>query len=134
MNCKALLAMADALGTMSDQCQVVFKECGDQRLFRAHLILEEVSELLEELANRDEVKCLKELADVLYVVIGTAVAFDLPIDEAFEEVHSSNMTKGAAAGTHDGDRGKGEGYRKADVRGILIGHRLRQKEAASRKI
>lgn len=34
-----------------------------------------------------------DLADILYVVFGTALAYGIPIDEVFDEVHRSNMTK-----------------------------------------
>jgi len=33
------------------------------------------------------------LADVLYVVIGTAVAYGIDIQEVFDEVHRSNLSK-----------------------------------------
>lgn len=33
------------------------------------------------------------IADSIYVLVGTAVAFGIPIDLVFEEVHRSNMTK-----------------------------------------
>jgi predicted HAD superfamily Cof-like phosphohydrolase len=33
------------------------------------------------------------LADLCYVAIGTAVAYGIPLDQVFEEVHRSNMAK-----------------------------------------
>lgn len=35
----------------------------------------------------------KELADLLYVVYGTADELDIPLEEVFAEVHKSNMGK-----------------------------------------
>lgn len=35
----------------------------------------------------------KELADLLYVVYGTAEELDIPLDAVFETVHDSNMAK-----------------------------------------
>ncbi len=63
-------------------------------------------------------KVLKELADLRYVVEGTAVAFGLPFDEAFEAVHASNMTKSPpkAAG---GKVAKGPGYLPVDMTQII---------------
>jgi predicted HAD superfamily Cof-like phosphohydrolase len=61
------------------------------------LIQEEVRELLEELepitAERSDVRTLKELCDVLYVVLQVAIVLDLPIDEGFALVHEANMLK-----------------------------------------
>lgn len=65
----------------------------DERITRAQLILSEVSELLFSLAQRDENAVLDALADIAYLVEGTAITFNLPLSEAFDEVHKSNMTK-----------------------------------------
>lgn len=62
---------------------------------RAKLIEEEVGEMLEELAAPavDRVRLAKELADVLYVVLGAAVEHGIPLGDVFYAVHLSNMTK-----------------------------------------
>jgi hypothetical protein len=64
---------------------------------RARLIAEEGNEVCDELESipedTSEEALLKELCDVLYVVFGTAWAYDLPIWEAFKEVHKNNMLK-----------------------------------------
>jgi len=65
---------------------------------RHSLIREEFREVDEELfphhAGRpDEKKLTKELADLMYVTIGTAITFGLPLEEVFAEVHKSNMSK-----------------------------------------
>ena len=41
----------------------------------------------------DKKAVAKELADLLYVVYGTAVSLGIPIDDVFCEVHTSNMSK-----------------------------------------
>ena len=38
-------------------------------------------------------KMLKELSDLQYVLSGMAVSFNLPLEEAFLRVHTSNMSK-----------------------------------------
>jgi predicted HAD superfamily Cof-like phosphohydrolase len=62
---------------------------------------------------------LKELADLRYVVEGTAVSLGLPIDEAFEEVHRSNMSKfdkdGLPIMNSRGKVLKGPHYSEADM-------------------
>jgi predicted HAD superfamily Cof-like phosphohydrolase len=63
------------------------------RSLRAHLMIEELAEVVEALSEADELKLLDGLADLLYVLLGTCAIYNLPIQEAFEEVHRSNMTK-----------------------------------------
>lgn len=46
-----------------------------------------------DMSKVDKKKLTKELADLLYVTIGTAVTFGLPLEEVFNEVHKSNMSK-----------------------------------------
>lgn len=65
----------------------------DLRLYRAHLMVEELGEVLVALATKDEVKFADGLADLSYVVEGTALTFGIPLTQVFEEVHRSNMTK-----------------------------------------
>lgn len=95
----------------------------DVRSLRAHLIVEEVSEVLRALARVDEVQLLDGLADLTYVVAGTAVAFNLPLPEAIEEVHRSNMTKTPSDG-EDGGRvlNKGVHYDPPRLKALLEVH------------
>ena len=60
---------------------------------RMRLIQEECDELREALAQRDVEAVAKELADVLYVVYGTAVSCGIDMTPVFQEVHRSNMSK-----------------------------------------
>lgn len=62
----------------------------DQMELRRELVMEEANEV--RTAESPE-ELTKELADLLYVVYGMAVTFGLPIDEVFERVHRSNMSK-----------------------------------------
>lgn len=97
----------------------------DSRLMRAHLILEEAAEAIKALASGDEKELLDALADLSYVTAGTAVAYDLPLAEACDEVHRSNMTKEVRAGG-DKDvrcRKKGDSYEPPDIEGILRRYR-----------
>ena len=77
-------------------------ETGDLLEMRMDLIEEEALEIAEELPGFftdrtreaiDKAAFTKELADLLYVTYGMAVTFGLPIDEVFERVHRSNMSK-----------------------------------------
>lgn len=64
-------------------------------------------------------KLLKELSDLRYVTEGCAVSLGLPIDQAFREVHRSNMSKLGANGLpivrEDGKVLKGPGYSPANM-------------------
>ncbi len=82
---------------------------------RLKLIEEEVRELRESLEEspRNDAAVLKELADIQYVLSGFAVAFGLPLPEAFDRVHASNLTKfvnGVMQKREDGKLLKGPHY------------------------
>lgn len=60
---------------------------------RLRLMDEELNEVFEAINHRDPVQTAHELADLLYVVFGTAVAFGIPIDEVFAAVARANLSK-----------------------------------------
>lgn len=82
---------AEAMRT--EQQALEMQEQGDDRLYRTHLMIEELGECLVAMSKGNYVEFLDGLADVLYVVIGTAVAYGIPIWAVFDEVHLSNMSK-----------------------------------------
>jgi predicted HAD superfamily Cof-like phosphohydrolase len=122
---------------------------------RSTLITEEVQEALEALLNYRKTQIMddyfeanpaatitglhtveapyryaalaKELADVLYVVYGTADLLEIPLEAVFAEVHRSNMSKvvdGEVIRREDGKILKPDTYREADVHGALTGEWL----------
>lgn len=91
---------------------------------------EEHNEVANEFANlneartKDEIReakiCLtKEIADNIYVLLGTAVTFGLPIVEVFNATHESNMSKlgedGKPVYREDGKVLKGPNYQIAKI-------------------
>lgn len=93
---------------------------------RRTLITEEYMELLEELQDpfrADLAQVAKELADLVYVLYGTAVALGINLDEALWRVHLSNMSKRAPDGTitrrSDGKVLKPDTYQTPDMSGVL---------------
>lgn len=60
---------------------------------RLRLMDEELTEVFEAINARDAEQTAHELADLLYVVLGTAVAFGVPIDEVFAAVSRANLSK-----------------------------------------
>lgn len=89
------------------------------REMRLRLIDEERHELGEALAADDVVAVADALADLLYVVIGSALQWGIPLDRAFAEVHRSNMTKGDGGVRADGKILKGPGYSPPDLSFVL---------------
>lgn len=90
-------------------------------MLRQRLIMEEAKEVTQELLRPvvNKVALTKELADLLYVVHGTAVAFGLPLEPAFVRVHQSNMSKlgddGKPIYREDGKVKKGPNYQPPDL-------------------
>ena len=98
--------------------------------FRMRLIAEEYKEVIEAagcvevqgwpVVNMSD-RCatahlLKELADLAYVIYGTAEAFGWDLDEAVKRVHESNMSKLGSDGKpiyrEDGKVLKGPNYKE----------------------
>lgn len=90
---------------------------------RETLIEEELNELKEASAADNLVGIADALGDLLYVVYGAAIEYGIPIDEVFEEIHRSNMTKLWPDGTvhkrEDGKVLKPPTYSPADLQGII---------------
>lgn len=88
---------------------------------RQQLIMEEAGEVFEELDRPvlNRVALTKELADLLYVVYGTAEQLNLPLEPAFNRVHASNMSKlgddGKPIYREDGKVLKGPNYEKPNL-------------------
>jgi len=80
---------------------------------RINLIAEEARETIDALEymestffnetsstlNGAKEEVAKELADLLYVVYGTAEELDIPLEQVFQVVHQSNMSKAESDGT-----------------------------------
>lgn len=86
---------------------------------RYKLIAEELNELDEAMDVGSLVQVADALADLLYVVLGTAVVFGIDMEPIFDEVHRSNMTKdGLDPVTKKG--GKGPAYERPRLAELLI--------------
>lgn len=89
------------------------------RSLRVRLIQEEFDELQEALGQRDAAAVAKELADLLYVVYGTAVSCGIDMEPVFREVHRSNMSKIGGHKRADGKWVKPPMYSPARIEPIL---------------
>lgn len=89
-------------------------------------MVSELSEVLDAMAERDEVALADGLADLEYVTVGTATTFDIPLGAVFKEVHTSNMTKSTvqeSVANHSGDKGKGLDYQPPRVAEVIAASR-----------
>lgn len=68
---------------------------------RARLLLEETRETVEALVKGDRVGFADGLADLIYVAIGAALAYGIPLEEVWSEVQRSNMSKFVKCGDCD---------------------------------
>ena len=86
---------------------------------RLDLIEEELGELKEAMKNNDLLEVADALTDILYVTYGAGHAFGINLDECFEEVQNSNMSKLDATGqpiyNDVGKVMKGPNYFKPDL-------------------
>lgn len=87
---------------------------------RIRLIQEEFDELKESMALGDLPSIAKEMADLLYVVYGTAVSYGIDMVPVFREVHRSNMSKVGGHKREDGKWVKPATYSPAQIEPILV--------------
>lgn len=86
-------------------------------------ILREEFEEYRSAHNRDLVETADALADMVYVIYGTALEYGIPLDDVLAEVHRSNMSKLGADGKpvyrEDGKVLKGPSYFPPDIEGVM---------------
>lgn len=93
-----------------------------ERELRIRLLKEEYEEYIQGECRNDLENIAKELADIIYIVCGTAASYGIPLDKVFDEVHKSNMTKlvdGKPIRREDGKILKPEGWQPPDIKSIL---------------
>ena len=87
-------------------------------ILRRRLIAEEAKEFDYAASTGDLVEIADALADLLYVTVGSAIAFGIPIEEIFTEVHRSNMTKSTEMDEY-GKTIKGPNFELPKIKEIL---------------
>ena len=103
----------------------------ETKRLRIRLIEEEFDELKEAMVGGDLAAVAKEMADLLYVVYGTAVSYGIDMDPVFREVHRSNMSKVGGYKREDGKWVKPATYSPARIEPILAELGPVQSEAPS---
>ncbi|MBR9855145.1 MAG: nucleoside triphosphate pyrophosphohydrolase family protein [Algicola sp.] len=97
----------------------------EKNRLRFNLMDEENQEYLEAANNNDLVEVADALGDMLYILCGTILEHGMQykIEEVFEEIQRSNMSKLGADGKpiyrEDGKVLKGPNYTKPDIQTII---------------
>ena len=90
---------------------------------RLDLIREELSELKDALEKKDIKEVADALTDILYVTYGAGHSFGIDLDECFDEVQRSNMSKlgedGKPIYNDSGKVMKGPNYFTPDLKKII---------------
>jgi predicted HAD superfamily Cof-like phosphohydrolase len=92
---------------------------------RHRLMHEENEEYLEACKNGDLTEIADALGDMMYILCGTILSHGLQnkIEDIFEEIQSSNMSKLGADGTpiyrEDGKIMKGPNYFKPNIKKVI---------------
>mgnify|MGYP005850742217 CR=1 FL=1 len=95
------------------------------RKLRKDLLKEEYQEYVNGEKNNNIVEIADALADMVYIIAGTAITYGIPLTEVFNEVHESNMSKldenGKPIYREDGKIMKGPNYFEPRIKEILDG-------------
>ena len=94
----------------------------NERSLRMRLLAEEFSEYNSAEYDNDLIEVADALADIIYIALGTAVSYGIPLDTIFDEVHRSNMAKlvdGKVFRRADGKIKKPDGWQPPDIKSIL---------------
>ena len=90
---------------------------------RLDLITEELEELKNAMESKDLLEVADALTDILYVTYGAGHAFGINLDQCFDEVQNSNMSKlgknGKPIYNESGKVMKGPDYFKPDLSKFL---------------
>ena len=101
------------LNLINEECRELSEEFMAQTTLEddqgTYLVFEDIP--LEEV---DWQNVTKELSDIIYVVVGMAVTFNLPLEEVFRRTHMSNLSKNGGV-RDDGKILKGDGYEAPNI-------------------
>jgi len=93
-------------------------------LFRLHLILDEVVEIIDALITGNLEELADSTTDLLYVTFGMQVTYFIPSKETWNEVHRSNLTKDFKS--DERRKYKGENWTPPNMSIAIAEGRLRQ--------
>ncbi len=99
------------------------KEWERMKYLRLRHLIEELGEFAVAQSTGDEAEIADALGDLLYILVGTFLTYDMPISPIMEEIHRSNMTKDALGDNHKG--GKGSNFEPPRLAEVLADVRRR---------
>ncbi len=103
-----------------------------RRALRIRLLKEEMLEYIESEEQDSITEIADALADIVYIVCGTALEYGIPLEAVFEEVHRSNMSKLDSDGKpiirEDGKVLKGPNYFRPDIFQVLFANAIKKDE------
>jgi len=97
---------------------------GDTRLFRRNLIEEEVYELFCSEVDGDLAGVADAIADIIYVAIGMAISYGIPLKAVWNAVQAANMAKVGGGTRKDGKILKPPGWTAPDIAKVLQENRI----------
>lgn len=129
-----MLALMVDVGRFHAACEVPGLPLGDSTIvedrlaLRMRLMTEELNELYTAMTEEVcAVKTADALADLIYVVVGTALEFGIPLHAVWEEVQRANMSKlgpdGKALKDSQGKVLKPEGWTPPDIKSVIDSYR-----------
>jgi predicted HAD superfamily Cof-like phosphohydrolase len=104
------------------RCEPTMLVPSSEKELRIHLLEEELCEFEDAIEANDLVAVADGLADIAYVLYGTALTFGIDLDAVVAEVHRSNMSKlsgGKPIYRSDGKVLKGPQYNPPDIAAVL---------------
>ncbi|KKN38905.1 hypothetical protein LCGC14_0748660 [marine sediment metagenome] len=110
---------------ISKKCRLPMSTPSDKeaRELRMRLLHEEYMEYLAGEEAHDMEEIADGLADMVYIICGTALTYGIPLEQVFDVVHRSNMAKLGPEGKplvrSDGKVTKPEGWKPPDIARVL---------------
>ncbi len=86
---------------------------------RINLVEEEAKEVVTAIEGGSLSQVAKELCDLIYVTVGTALAYGINLQPVWDEVHASNMTKTDGSKRADGKVLKPANYKETDIEPLI---------------
>lgn len=92
----------------------------DVEIFRQDLLRQEYRELNQAIERNDLEQIYDGILDMLYVLIGTAHVYGLPLNQGMQSVHNANMQKLHATGDSQCNKPiKPPGWKPPNLREVL---------------